>query len=238
MQLKTSDRILLIGDTHLSPVKFNDEIESLTCFLNEKIDYNYLFLLGDIFDYFYEFKYYIPKNYFYLYNTLYNLSKRMQIHYWLGNHDFWHIDFLKKIGIKIHFKPELINIGDKKYFIAHGDNLKNEDIFNSFIKNEITQWFYKKIHPDISYEIGKFISKLSSNSSRNKNIRMDKYIEFAEKKFKEGVDVVLIAHIHNQFLYKKGNKIFVVIGDWKYRKNYCEIIDGKIFLKCDTQSPR
>lgn len=230
------NKILIVTDTHFSPVKKNNEIEIFCDFLRRNLDYDVLFLLGDIFDYYYEYKYFIPKNYFKVFETVSYLSQKIKIHYWPGNHDFWHLDFFKDIGVEIHYKPTVLNINSKKFLIAHGDNLKKDDFFNSFIKNGITQWLYRKFHPDFSYEIGRFISKLSS--SKNKKIKLNKYIDFAQKNFNKGIDVVIIGHVHKQCKYKKNRNIFIIVGAWKERRYYCEISDGNVFLRCDTQSPR
>lgn len=234
--MKRTNNILLVSDTHFSPIKNDYEIKTFCEFLIKKNNFDTLFLLGDLFDYYYEYKYYIPKNYFIFFDILSYLSKRVEIHYWPGNHDYWHIDFLRNFDIEMHFSPKIMNIFGKKFYIAHGDNLRKNDFFNYFIKNEITQWFYRKLHPDFAYEIGKFVSKITS--SKKNAIKLNKYIDFAEKKFNEGVDCLIIGHVHTQFLYKKDSKIFVIIGDWKQRRFYCEIKKGKIFLKCDIQSPR
>ena len=197
-----------------------------------------LFLLGDIFDFYHEYNHVIPKAFFPMYilfRELKNVGK--DVHYWTGNHDFWHGDFLESIGVVIHRNETLMNINGVRYLFAHGDDTGRFNLVNLIIKNDINRFLFKHIHPDIGFEIARAVSRFSRVLSSSKQPRMKKYIEFANKKFKGGADVVVIGHIHQQYIFKEGDRFFIILGDWMIHRFYGLIEYGKISLKRWNQSP-
>ena len=118
-----------------------------------------IYLIGDIFDFWYEYKYVVPKGSVRLLGKLANLvDNGIEIHFLKGNHDLWMKEYLnKEIGIIIHEKSIVINEQGKKIFLAHGDGLGEGDIFYKFLKKIFTstfcQWIFTRLHPNLSFKI-------------------------------------------------------------------------------------
>ncbi|HDI83779.1 MAG TPA: UDP-2,3-diacylglucosamine diphosphatase [candidate division WOR-3 bacterium] len=237
--MKGYRKVLLISDTHF-PLKESTGLQAeLVSFVREQMkSCDALFLLGDIFDFYHEYNHVIPKAFFPMYVLFKELrDKGKDVHYWTGNHDFWHGDFLKSIGVVVHRKEEMINLGGVNYLFAHGDETGRFNPVTLIIKSDINRFLFRHIHPDIGFEIARMVSRLSRISSSRKQPRIKKYIEFAHRKFREGADVVVIGHIHEQYTFREGEKLFVVLGDWMIHRYYGLIEDGRISLRRWNQSP-
>lgn len=129
-----------------------------------------IFLVGDIFDFWFEYKYVVPKGFIRFLGKISNLNDQgIPVYFFTGNHDLWMFDyFQEELGIKVFKKPIELIINDKSFFVGHGDGLGPGDnlykILNNIFTNKITQWAFKWIHPDMG--IG--LAKRWSISSRNK----------------------------------------------------------------------
>lgn len=232
-------RVLLVSDTHFSLRDSAESQEELASFVRKQIKAcDALFLLGDIFDFYHEYNHVIPKAFFSMY-VLFRDLKDMgkDVHYWTGNHDFWHGDFLKSVGVVVHRKEKMFNLGGVNYLFAHGDDTGRFNPVNLIIKNDINRFLFRHIHPDIGFEIARVVSRLSRISSSRKKPRIKKYIEFARSRFRAGADVVVIGHIHEQYTFKLGEKLFIVLGDWMIHRYYGLIEDGRISLRRWNQLP-
>ncbi|MDD7437578.1 MAG: UDP-2,3-diacylglucosamine diphosphatase [Bacteroidales bacterium] len=116
-------------------------------------DATHLFLVGDIFDYWFEYKYVVPRGYIRVLGKLANLAdKGVEIHFFTGNHDVWIFDYLsEEIGCQVHREPTTFELLGKKFYIAHGDEFVQADKGFRFIRaifhNRFCQKLYASIHP-------------------------------------------------------------------------------------------
>ena len=103
-----------------------------------------LFILGDLFDVWFEYKTVVPKGFVRVLGKLAELSDEgIEIHYFVGNHDMWMIDYLEKeIGAKVYFNPQVIELGDKLFFIGHGDGLGPKDKGYKRMKKTVSKSFF------------------------------------------------------------------------------------------------
>ena len=236
-------RYLFISDQHLGLQK--KEIEDkkerrLVAFLKFAEDNcDELFMLGDLFDYWFEYKQVYQKGYFRTLTALQDVSEKgIKIHYFIGNHDFLHKDFFtKEIGANVYYDSIEIVLNDKKFFIGHGDGLVKNDygykILKAVLRNKVTQWLYTWIHPDIGVAIASKASKSSREYTKNKNYgELDGMLETAKQKIDEGFDYVLFGHSHERAFinYREGR--YINLGSWidspcygKFDSNGFEIID-------------
>lgn len=136
-----------------------------------------IFLLGDIFDFWFEYKHVVPKGYVRLLGKLAELSdKGVEIYLFTGNHDMWMFDYFpKELGIPVLKKPVSLKIHDKKFFLGHGDGLGSGDFGYKIIKrifsNKLSQWAFARIHPNLGIKIAQYWSRKSrekSNGNGNK----------------------------------------------------------------------
>ena len=229
--------IYFISDIHLGAKSEKEEKDRVTKFLNflKEIENKAqkIFIVGDLFDFWFEYKYVIPKRYFSVLHQLKKFQeKNIEVHYFTGNHDFWLGDFFStEMGIIIHENDWSGTIDGKKFYLYHGDGIAKKDSGYRFMKkilrNKTNLKIYRWLHPDIGIPFARFIS----GSSRHYTDRIDlndndDYIEFARGKFEEGYDYVLMGHRHNPLEINENGKKYINLGDWLIHFSYA-VFDGK-----------
>ncbi|MFO7890648.1 MAG: UDP-2,3-diacylglucosamine diphosphatase [bacterium] len=229
-------KYFFISDAHLGAEK-NEEIKkkkliSFLNFINKKN--NTIFIIGDLFDFWFEYKYVIPnKNFSILCMLNKMINNGVKIKYITGNHDFWIGDFFKNMGIEIFRDPIFISLNNKKFYIAHGDGLLKADhgykILKKILRNPLNIKLYRLIHPDIGIALAHLFSNLS-RTKKNKNYE-DKYINFARNKFKNGIDYMIFGHTHIPLEFTEKEKKLINIGDWINHFTYGYFENNNLELK-------
>ena len=126
-----------------------------------------IFLVGDIFDFWFEYKTVVPKGAIRLLGKLAELhDKGIDIHFFVGNHDIWMFDYFPtELGITVHHQPLQIELKGKQFFIAHGDGLGPNDYGYKRLKkvftNRFCQWLFRWLHPDIGMRLANYSSSTS-----------------------------------------------------------------------------
>ncbi len=180
-----------------------------------------LYIVGDLFDYWFEYRTVIPAPFYRVLAALADLSEMgVVIHYLVGNHDFGHYDFFQReIGVVLHWNDIQTEIYGKKFYIAHGDGKLTGDwgylLLRRILRNTIAQRLYRWIHPDI----GIWLASLSSRASRKRSInrreeKTDYLFAFAKQKIVEGFDYVILGHQHLPQYKTFRNGVYVNLGDW------------------------
>lgn len=242
--------VYFISDAHLGAEEKEKEKlkeNKLVSFLDKiKEDGEFLYILGDMFEFWFEYKNVIPKDHFAILGKLRNLvDSGMKVNYIVGNHDFWLGDFLtEQIGIKIFKYPIEITHQDKRIFVAHGDGLAKKDlgyrILKKILRNRVNIFLYKQIPPDISYPLAKFVAGRSrAQTDRREASYLDDYRNFAHEKIRQGFDAVILAHTHMPILESLGDssknspheRIYLNIGDWFKHFTYGKLIEGEFYLE-------
>nr|MCR4995597.1 UDP-2,3-diacylglucosamine diphosphatase [Bacteroidales bacterium] len=119
-----------------------------------------VYLLGDTFDFWYEYKLVVPKGYTRFLGKISELTDLgVEVHFFTGNHDIWAFDYLEKeCGCIMHRHPQTVELGDKIFFLAHGDGLGDPDPKFKFLSwlfhNRVAQILFSAIHPRWSQELG------------------------------------------------------------------------------------
>lgn len=229
-------KYFFISDAHLGAAK-NEEIKhkklmSFLDFINKKN--STLFIIGDLFDFWFEYKYVIPyKNFSLLCQLKKMIEIGVQIKYITGNHDFGIGNFIKSMGIEIYRNPVSTTLNRKKFYIAHGDGLLNADygykILKKILRNPLNIKLYRLIHPDIGMALANFCSNMSRNK-KNRSYK-DKYINFARNKFKNGTDYMIFGHTHIPFEFNDNQKKLINIGDWINHFTYGYFENNNLELK-------
>ncbi len=229
--------IYFISDVHLGILKRDEDRlrEDLLIGFLEKISDNCtkLFIVGDLFDYWFEYRTVIPK---YFYRTLFTLKqmrlKGIEIEYVMGNHDFGHRTFFgSELDIPIYTNDIERELYGKKFYISHGDGKSYKDtgykILKKILRNRTAQFLYRMIHPDIGIA-------LASTSSRKSRVYTDKknygdregMRDFAEKKISEGYDYVIMGHRHKLIRERIGTGTYINLGEWIHFPSYA-VFDGQ-----------
>lgn len=241
-------KIYFASDFHLGVPGFEASLareKKILRWLNEiSKDAEALYLVGDIFDFWFEYRYTVPKHFVRLLGKLAEMSDQgIRIEYFTGNHDMWAFDYLsKELGVTMHRKPVLHALQGKKLFIGHGDGLGPGDTGYKIIKkvfsNPVCQWLFARIHPNLGFAIANYWSGKSriSNPPVEKFLGEDRewLMQYSKMKFRENpeIDYFIFGHRHlplNKTI--EGNCRYINLGDWFYWYSYAVLENGKLELK-------
>ena len=220
-----NDAYLFISDIHLGLQ--SDELEKkkerlLVNFLNYAQDIGKeLFIVGDLYDYWFEYKKVYQKGYFRTLTALQDLTEKgIKLHYFIGNHDFMHRDFFKnEIGAIMYEDPVETILNGRKFFIGHGDGMVKNDlgynILKKILRNKALQKMYSWIHPDLGISIASGTSKSSRDYTSKKDYgEEDGLFEAAKIKIDKGYDYVLFGHLHKRCYLNYKNGVYINLGSW------------------------
>ncbi len=235
-------KLYFISDAHLGLGSKSEEREKelrLVEFLeNIRRDASQLFIVGDLFDAWFEYRTVIPKGFHRLFTKLEDLTRQgVTIHYLAGNHDYWIRDFFRDtLGMNTHHTAFDITVDGKKIFIHHGDGLSGNDtgykILKKILRGKWNIWLYSWLHPDIGIALARSTSRRSRHYTSTKDYgEKDSMLVFARSKIAEGYDVVVMGHRHQPTRKEVGNGIYINLGDWITHNTYAEFHGGQITLK-------
>ena len=197
-----------------------------------KCDAEQIFIVGDLFDYWFEYKSVVPKKYFRLFAKLAELTEQnIRIFFVAGNHDFWVKDYFRdELGIEVHLDPIETEICNKRFLIHHGDGLLKDDIgykiLKKILRNKVNIFLFSLIHPDITGWIARWSSRTSRRYTSNRSYESNGMMEFARQKIQEGTDFVVMGHNHVPSYQTIEGGTYVNLGDWISENTYA-IFDGK-----------
>ncbi len=185
-----------------------------------------LFLVGDWFDFYFEYKYVVTQSYLDVFIKMQELVEAgVTIHYFGGNHDYWLGDFISEgLGINIYQQAEIIEFSGKKFYLVHGDGLDEDDVkyhyLQMVLRHPVFIWLFRWIvNPNLGHWLAKKLSQRSRKKYKDEtteyllnNIR--KNYSLAEDKFAAGIDYMITGHIHYPKLKFFGENGFLTIGDF------------------------
>ena len=203
-----------------------------------------LFLLGDLFDFWFEYKTVVPKGFVRVLGKLAEIADAgIPIHFFVGNHDLWMLDYLEKeVGIKVHYQPKEFTFNDRLFFIGHGDGLGPEDKGYKRMKkifiNPFFQWCFRWLHPDLGMRLGHYLSvknKLISGEEDAIFLGEDKewLAQYAKRKYNEKArDYFVFGHRHIPLDIAINDQArYINLGDWITHFTYAEFSENTMALK-------
>jgi UDP-2,3-diacylglucosamine hydrolase len=199
-----------------------------------------IYLVGDLFEFWHEYKTVIPKGYTRFLGKLAELRDAgIPIQVFTGNHDLWMFGYFEEeLGIPVHYKPITTEISSKKFFIGHGDGLGPNDKGYKRMKkvftNPMCQWMFRWMHPDWGNRIASF------SSAQSRAVKWDKenhwlgddkewLVQYANRKLDTvPADYYIFGHRHLpiDWLLKNGQSRYINLGEWMYQCSY-GVFDGK-----------
>lgn len=198
-----------------------------------------LFLMGDIFDYWFEYRHVVPRGYVRFLGKLASLADSgVEIHWFTGNHDIWIFDYLpSEIGIIVHRESTLMEIDGHKFFLAHGDDVGQRSrkfrFLQGLFRNKLAQRCYACIHPDFTIALAhrwssSSRSSHSEESERYKGENEEPLVRFAkEYSLTHDVDYFIMGHRHILLdLMLSRRSRLVILGDWIKIFSYA-VFDGE-----------
>ena len=248
MQIPEGKKIYFASDNHLgapTPEASAPREKRFVQWLSEiQQDAAALFLLGDLFDFWFEYKTVVPKGFVRVLGKLAEIADAgIPIHFFVGNHDLWMLDYLEKeVGIKVHYQPKEFTFNDRLFFIGHGDGLGPEDKGYKRMKkifiNPFFQWCFRWLHPDLGMRLGHYLSvknKLISGEEDAIFLGEDKewLAQYAKRKYNEKArDYFVFGHRHIPLDIAINDKArYINLGDWITHFTYAEFSENTMALK-------
>jgi UDP-2,3-diacylglucosamine hydrolase len=248
MQVLPDKRIYFLSDFHLGAPDYSSSLERekiIVSFLDHiKTSASVVFILGDMFDFWFEYKDVTPKGYVRLLGKLAELTDcGIPVHFFVGNHDMWMRGYFEKeLKIPVYFHPKEFEWNGKKFLLGHGDGLgpgdKRYKLLKKVFRNRICQWLFGFMHP--SWGIG--LANYFSRKSRQKTGSADEHFLGEDKEWliiysrevlaKRHVDYFIFGHRHHPIDYKlTDNSRYINLGDWIKSFTYAEFDGNEVSLK-------
>jgi UDP-2,3-diacylglucosamine hydrolase len=193
----------------------------------------HLYILGDLFEFWFEYNVVFPKDYFKTLATLYNLIEDgTEIHYLLGNHEVMTGHLLKDFGFIIHAKETLLIIEGKRVLLSHGHKI-DQRFWTSFwerlLTSKVNHTLYSLIHPDIGVFLAQGIAYLSRK--QRPSIQVTHNLEQYARAKLHDVDIVILGHSHIPVFKKfENDKYYINTGDWVDNFTYATIDKDNVAL--------
>ena len=241
-------KIYFASDFHLGVPDYQSSLKrekKIVRWLDKiKFDAEGIYLVGDIFDFWFEYKTVVPKYHVRLLGKLAELTDSgIEIKVFTGNHDMWLFDYFEKeLNIPIIRKPVLIELQGKKLMIGHGDGLGPGDKGYKFIKkifsNKVCQWLFARLHPNFAIGLANYWSR----KSRGANAEKEEYLGdenewlliYAQEKIVENpdIDYFIFGHRHLPLditVHEKAR--YINLGEWINFCSYATLYNGEINLE-------
>lgn len=237
MAENSNKKVYFASDFHLGAPNYEKSLvreKRICAWLDEiKNDCLELFLVGDIFDFWFEYKHTIPKGFVRLQGKIAEFTDSgIPVHFFTGNHDMWIFDYIpKELGVQLHRKPIIREFFGKKLYIGHGDGLGPGDHKYKFLKkffdSKICQWLFARIHPNLGIGIANY----SSRSSRASTGTEDEVYLGDDKEYlvvycnelikKKHFDYFVFGHRHLPLNHDiNATSKYINLGDWIKYESY------------------
>lgn len=243
----TDKKIFFISDLHLGIPDDRQSLERekmLVRWLDSiKNNAQAIYLMGDLFDFWFEYGTVVPKGYVRFLGKLTELvDSGIEVHYYIGNHDLWQFGYLENIvGLIRHDEAETITLLGHRFHLVHGDGKGPGDRGYKFLRkvftNKINQFLFKWLHPDIGMRlalhcsnksrVGKVLhGKKNHHQIQPQELSIYKYAEDILLHDKD-IEYFIFGHVHKPTRIKMNDTTeFVIIGDWIEHFSYVEF-DGE-----------
>lgn len=229
------DLTYFVSDLHLGAHYFNNarEHEMKVCRWLREIEprCRRLYLLGDILDYWFEYRHVVPRGFTRFFGTLAELADRgVEITWLTGNHDIWIFDYLpKEIGLRLVDGPIEETIDGKRFFLAHGDGMGpvpwGERLMRATFRCRLLQRMFAAIHP--RWTVGLAYGWSASNRTKRKieAPSPSPLLKWVDKNRRDDVDYYIFGHYHLLFDERMGRSRVLILGDWISNMSYA-VFDG------------
>jgi len=240
--LSTGKNIYFASDLHLGIPNEKESRERELKFIAwlEFIrgDAQEIHLMGDIFDFWFEYKKAVPRGYVRLLGKIAELADSgIRIYWYYGNHDMWIFDYIpSELGVTVVPNEQIREFEGKKFFLHHGDGLGPGDKGYKFLKkifrSNLCQWLFARLHPNFGIWLADMSSRKSrySESDDKKPYQGDErefLVQFCHEKIKEEhFDYLIFGHRHLPLDMKIESSRYINLGDWLEHFTYA-IFDGK-----------
>ena len=242
MEIPTGKKIYFASDFHLGvPVgksSFEREKRIIDWLDHIRQDAFEIYLVGDIFDFWFEYKHAIPKGFVRIQGKIAELvDSGIPVYFFTGNHDMWMFDYFEKeLGVKIYREPVHRTYNSKKFLIGHGDGLGPGDRGYKFIKKVFaakwSQWMFARLHPNFGIALANYFSRksrIATGDSDSKFLGEDNEWLVQYCKEQEAInpqDYYIFGHRHLPMTIRINEKaVYINLGEWIHYNTYA-VFDG------------
>lgn len=253
MSQDTDKKIYFISDFHLGAPNHAASLERekiIVQFLNEiKNETAELFLLGDMFDFWYEYRKVVPKGYVRLLGKLAEFSDAgIPMHFFAGNHDMWMRDYLQtELNIPVYYHPAEFERSGKKFLIGHGDGLGPGDLqykgLKKIFRNPVCKWLFGILPPAIGMGLANYLSRRSrvrTGKTEEKFLGEENewLISYCKETLQEkNIDFFVFGHRHLPIDYRLTNDSrYINLGDWVRYFTYASFDGKEMILRSYTKN--
>jgi len=247
IQLEPKEKIYFASDFHLGApdtlTSLQREKKIIKWLDDCKADAKAIFLVGDLFDFWFEYKHTIPKGHSRFLGKLAEITDSgIELHVFVGNHDLWMFGYFEKeFDAKVHYSPVSFFVNDSRLYVGHGDGLgpgdKGYKRLKKIFTNPFFQWCFNWLHPNIGVGLANFWSSKSraqANHAEQKFLGdaewLWQYAKDVEKK--EHHDYYVFGHRHLPLDLEVGqNSKYINLGEWLSQYTYAVYEDGELKLK-------
>jgi UDP-2,3-diacylglucosamine hydrolase len=239
--MKPGQRIYFASDFHLGIPDYASSLErekKIVRWLDTiKKDAAEIYLLGDVFDFWFEYGSVVPKGFVRLLGKIAELTDSgIPVHWFTGNHDMWIFNYVPtELNVLLHRLPIQKEYNGKKFYIAHGDGLGPGDYGYKFIKkvfaSPVSQWLFARLHPNLGISIARYWSgksRIATGRNDEKYLGDEKeYLAVHSKNIlaKEHFDYLIFGHRHLPLDVKLNSSRYINLGDWVRYFTYA-VFDG------------
>ena len=248
MQIPPLKKIYFLSDFHLGAPNFEKSLEReklIVQFLDEIKEHAFaIFIVGDMFDFWYEYKRVVPKGFVRLLGKLAELTDNgIPIHFFVGNHDMWMKDYLQQeLNIPVYFEPKEFRFNDKNFLIGHGDWLGPGDhgykALKKVFRSPFCQWLFGIFPPYLGMGLADYFSRKSraaTGSMEEVFLGEDKewLIIYSKEILKEkNIDYFIFGHRHLPINFRlTDNSRYINLGDWIQFYTYAVFDGTELYLK-------
>ncbi|TXD53489.1 UDP-2,3-diacylglucosamine diphosphatase [Polaribacter sp. IC063] len=241
-------KVYFASDQHLgaptNEASFPREKKFVAWLDDIKKDAEAIFLLGDLFDFWFEYKTVVPKGFVRTLGKLAEIKDAgIPIYFFVGNHDLWmHDYFEKELNIPVFHNPQVFTINNKILLIGHGDGLGPEDKGYKRMKKVFTfplfKWMFRWLHPDLGVRLGQYMSvknKLISGEEDAKYLGDENewLVQYCKRKLSQShYDYFVFGHRHLPLKIElQENSTYINLGDWIQYFTYGELNGSEFLLK-------
>jgi UDP-2,3-diacylglucosamine hydrolase len=233
--------VYFISDVHLGVSDADTERRKLDALLKLLAEIHRsggtLYIVGDLFDFWYEYRAVVPRGYHRLYSALEDLPKAgVEVTYLAGNHDFAIGSFFSdELGVRVLRDDLCFEADGKSFYVYHGDGLAANDggyrALKRVLRSPLAQWGFRLLHPDFGFALARRFSHSSRDYTSGKDYgEKDGMRLEAIRRFKNGTDIVIMGHRHLPRREELDGGIYVNLGDWIHHFTYAVYRDGDIAL--------
>lgn len=248
MVINSNPAVLFVADTHfhLRPDALErTRLHRFLEFLEMSRAADHLVLLGDIFDFWFDYPHFRLKGYEEVLQQLDRVvASRTTLHFVGGNHDIWAASYLRdRYGLTGDGESTTLPLGSLSVRLQHGDGIFSHDwLYNTFrfiVRHPAGVLLAKSLHPEILYRFSCWLSGTSRNATRDEvQTMMARAARWLDRQRDAAWDLLVIGHVHHPFVIERGGRTLAALAGWLDREGYGLLQDGNFELRDFARDPR